>query len=237
MANRRPAPRPGSAPRVPELSRQCRIRSHLTQKCSSEATFRELDRSSRAVAAMLQAHGAAHGEIVAFRMTAGAPAQHRILFLATQIAVYRLGCALLPLGQQQPPAQTQAQIESLGARFVIDATAALDDLPGWAAGAHREPITGFGDAVVTVRRHVGAGPKLPAGTALVLTTSGTTGAPKAICLSGAMLLGFLRGIVATGTVPGLPWLMGANLGFDLAIADVWLPWLQGQPVVVLETER
>src|SRR5947207_14008663 len=34
MANRRPAPRPGSAPRVPELSRQCRIRSHLTQKCS-----------------------------------------------------------------------------------------------------------------------------------------------------------------------------------------------------------
>src|SRR5436305_9589370 len=35
MANRRPAPRPGSAHRVPELSRQCRIRSHLTQKCSS----------------------------------------------------------------------------------------------------------------------------------------------------------------------------------------------------------
>src|SRR5436305_8035779 len=34
MANRRPAPRPGSVPRVPELSRQCRIRSHLTQKCS-----------------------------------------------------------------------------------------------------------------------------------------------------------------------------------------------------------
>src|SRR5207248_8113597 len=32
-----PAPRPGSAPRVPELSRQCRIRSHLTQKCSSAA--------------------------------------------------------------------------------------------------------------------------------------------------------------------------------------------------------
>ena len=44
-------------------------------------------------------------------------------------------------------------------------------------------------------------------------------------------------IVATGTVPGLPWLMGANIGFDMAIADVWLPWLHGQPVVVLETER
>ena len=69
---------------------------------TGEATFRELDRSSRALAAMLQAHGAAHGEIVAFRMTAGAPARHRILFLATQIAAYRLGCALLPLGQQHP---------------------------------------------------------------------------------------------------------------------------------------
>src|SRR5207248_9545797 len=95
------------------------------------------------------AHGAAHGEIVAFRMTAGAPTRHRILFLATQIAAYRLGCALLPLGQQHPPAQTRAQIEALGARFVIDATAALDDLPGWAVGAHRERITDFGDAVLT----------------------------------------------------------------------------------------
>ena len=204
---------------------------------TGEATFRELDRSSRALAAMLQAHGAAHGEIVAFRMTAGAPARHRILFLATQIAAYRLGCALLPLGQQHPPAQTRAQIEALGARFVIDATAALDGLPGWAAGAHRERITDFGDAVLTVRRHVGAGPELPAGTTVVLTTSGTTGTPKAICLSDAMLLGFLHGIAATGTVPGLPWLMGANIGFDMAIADVWLPWLHGQPVVVLETER
>src|SRR5438874_10548752 len=101
---------------------------------TDEATFRELDRSSRALAAMLQAHGAAHGEIVAFRMTAGAPTRHRILFLATQIAAYRLGCALLPLAQQHPPAQTRAQIEALGARFVIDATAAPDDLPGWAVG-------------------------------------------------------------------------------------------------------
>ena len=204
---------------------------------TGEVTFRELDRSSRALAAMLQAQGAADGEIVAFRMTAGAPARHRSLFLASQIAVYRLGCALLPLGQQQPPAQARAQIEALGARFVIDATAALDDLPGWANGAHRENITGFAGTTLTVRPRVGAGPELPAGTAVVLTTSGTTGTPKAICLSDAMLLGFLRGMAATGTVPGLPWLMGANIGFDMALADVWLPWLQGQPVVALETER
>src|SRR5439155_21446067 len=110
-----------------------------------------------------------------------------------------------------------AQIEALGARFVIDATAALDDLPGWAAGAHRECRTDYGDAVLTVRRNVVAGPELPAGTTVVLTTSGTTGTPKAICLSDAMLLGFLHGIAATGTVPGLPWLMGANIGFDMAI--------------------
>src|SRR3989440_3811292 len=117
--------------------------------------------------------------MVAFRMTAGAPAQHRILFLATQIAVYRLGCALLPLAQQHPPAQTRAQIEALGARFVIDATVALDDLPGWAAGAHRERITDFGDAVLTVRRHVVAGPELPAGTTGGLATSGAPRAAEA----------------------------------------------------------
>src|SRR5690348_12917630 len=204
---------------------------------TGEATFRELDRWSRTLAATLEAHGAARGEIVAFRMLAGAPTRHRLLFLATQIAAFRLGCALLPLGQQLPPAQTAAQIETLGARFVIDATAALDDLPGWAAGAHRESIPAFAETVLTVRRRVEASPELPAGTAVVLTTSGTTGTPKAICLSDAMLLGFLHGIMSTGTVPGLPWLMGANIGFDMALADVWLPWLHGQPVIVLETER
>ena len=95
---------------------------------TGEVTFRELDRSSRALTAMLRAHGAARGEIVAFRMTAGAPARHRTLFVASQIGAYRLGCALLPLGQQQPPAQARAQIETLGARFVIDATETLDNL-------------------------------------------------------------------------------------------------------------
>src|SRR5438045_9067737 len=162
---------------------------------TGEATFRELNRSSRALAAMLQAHGAAHGEIVAFRMTAGAAARHRILFLATQIAAYRLGCALLPLAQQHPPAQTRAQIEALGARFVIDATAALDDLPGWSAGAHRERITDFGDAVLTVRRHVVAGQELPAGTTVALASGGPTGKPRGILLSAALLVGLLRGRV------------------------------------------
>src|ERR1044071_4842591 len=152
---------------------------------TGQVTFRELDRSSRTLAATLEAHGAARGEIVAFRMHAGAPAGHRLLFLATQIAAFRLGCALLPLGQQQPPAQTAAQIEALVVRLVIGATAALDDLPGRAAGAHRESIPGFAEAVLTVRRRVDAGPKLPCGTAVVLTTSGTTGTPRAICLGDA----------------------------------------------------
>src|SRR5262249_56339743 len=49
--------------------------------------------------------------------------------------------------------------------------------------------------------------------------------------------GFLGGVGGTGTVPGLPWLMGANIAFDMALADVWLSWLHGQPVIALDTER
>src|SRR5262249_57414961 len=71
---------------------------------SGATTFRELDRLSRTLAAMLRGHGAARREIVAFRMTAGAPARHRILFLATQIAAYRLRRALLPPRPPPPPA-------------------------------------------------------------------------------------------------------------------------------------
>ena len=57
--------------------------------------------------------------------------------------------------------------------------------------------------------------------AFILTTSGTTGAPKAIRLSHSMLLGLFRGIIASGYFPALPTLMGANVAFDMAIPSTF----------------
>jgi acyl-coenzyme A synthetase/AMP-(fatty) acid ligase len=201
-------------------------------------SFAGLDQSARAVAEMLRRGGAARGDLLAFRMGSAAAARHRVLYLATQLAAFRLGCALLPIGQHHPPELARAQIERLGAYLVIDTTPALDCSSGWAAGAEREDIPGFDGATLTIRG-VGASAALGVAedTAVVLTTSGTTGTPKAVCLSQEVLLGFLHGAVSAGTLPAMPWLMGANIGFDMALGDVWLSWVYGRHVVLLEDDR
>jgi non-ribosomal peptide synthetase component F/acyl carrier protein len=187
--------------------------------------------ASRVVNALRQA-GAEGDEVIAFRLPNGTQG---VLFLATQIAGFQLNCAILPLGQQYEVSQAVKQLETMQAEFLIDADAAQGLAPAWASQARRFSIEGFPDAILLVR------PTPPArhgrDTAFILATSGTTGAPKAIRLSHLMLLGLLRGVVASGHFPSLPTLMGANIAFDMAIADLWLAWVYGRHVVMLQTER
>ncbi len=210
-------------------------------------TFSDLARSADTVAGTLRAQGATATDIVAFRLTSEAHAPGRALFAATQVAAFRIGCALLPLGQQLPSAQARSQIAAVGARFVLAATPDLDCAPAWDADAHRTALDDFPGAFLLAGHDRGPaskagtahdrGPAAEAGTALLLTSSGTTGVPKTIRLSQAMLLGMLRAVAATGLVPPLPQVMGQNIGFDITVHDVWMPWLFGRHVVLLNTER
>ena len=138
-----------------------------------------------------------------------------MLFIATEVATFRLGCALLPLGQQLPSAQAQGQIDTVGARFLVSAARTLDCVP---ADARRIALPGFpgafllasgasapmgdasgasapmgdasGDPAPTgdAERRFGAGGGCQwrfgawgyGGTAILLTSSGTTGVPKTI---------------------------------------------------------
>lgn len=198
-------------------------------------TFSELDALARSLGILLEARGCRREHLVGFRLAADADPWHRVLYLATQLACFRNGYAILPLGQQHAAAQAAALVDALGVTAVLDATGRLDVLPAGLPYRSQEAVEGFPGAVLAT---VGGRPApLPAGTSVVLTTSGTTGPAKAICLSQAMLLGLLRGVTTSGIVPTAPWLMGPNIAFDMSLADVWLPWIQGHPVILLPTER
>jgi non-ribosomal peptide synthetase component F/acyl carrier protein len=207
---------------------------------NGEMTFGELRDSANDLQRLLRIRGAEHGDIIGFRLRPDANSIDRALFLVTQIAAFQLGCVLLPLGQQAPPAQAREQIEALGARFLIAFSADMDCAPAGASdSAKDDPAPGFPGArlrCLNIRRR----PKndAPDGdTALLFTSSGTTGRPKTIRVSQAMILSLLRGLDRAAVFLPVPGLMGANIGFDTILTDIWLPWIYGRHLVILDTER
>ena len=199
-------------------------------------TFAELDRAVDTIAGLLRHRGAGASDTVAVRVAADAPPGGSALYLTAAIAAFRIGCAVMPLGQQVPPAEAISQVERVGARFILSAIAASAAAPPWPADTARDSIPGFPDAALFTRRGV-AGGSGPHGAAVILTSSGTTGTPKTTCLSQAMILAFLRGLQATGAWMSCPTLVNPNIGFDIVLADIWMPWMHGHPVIVLETDR
>ncbi len=200
--------------------------------------FAELDAAARSLATLLQDQGLTGEDVLAFRMATDTPARNRVLYLAAQIAAFRLKIPLMPLGQQLPTARAQAQIQAVGARFILFGTEDLDCVAPNDDSSLSLPITGFDGAMLCCRaKRYEKTVTLPPDTALIFTSSGSTGTPKTILDSQAMILGLLEGQIRTGQFPPMPSLMGPNIGFDVSIFDVWIPWVSGNPAILLNVTR
>ncbi|WP_407563180.1 AMP-binding protein [Streptomyces sp. 184] len=91
---------------------------------------------------------------------------------------------------------------------------------------------------------VAAGPEEPAegrvpdGTALILTTSGSTGFPKAVPLPGAAVGAFAEWAATRFGIRGDTSVLSyAPLNFDLSLLDVWTTLARGGRVALVEQDR
>ncbi|MFE5515566.1 AMP-binding protein [Streptomyces sp. NPDC056529] len=99
--------------------------------------------------------------------------------------------------------------------------------PGAAEPAASVPAVGPAPAVV-----------VPAGTALLLTTSGSTGLPKTVPLGAAAITAFTDWAAGHfGIGPGTTVLNYAPLNFDLCLLDVWTTLARGGRVVLVDPDR
>ncbi|SDH56092.1 amino acid adenylation domain-containing protein, partial [Lentzea fradiae] len=131
--------------------------------------------------------------------------------VAALLAVWRAGCAYLPLDPSLPPARRAAIVE--------DARPALVLGPDEVANA-----TGTGE-LVPVR-----GDDL----AYVLYTSGSTGRPKGVAVTHANLANYLRFAAAEYAVDGPPVApLHTTVGFDLTVTSLWVPLTTGGAVQVV----
>lgn len=181
-------PRPEQAETLQELVRQLARYGDtpaivvVGPQAATTVSFADLVARAVGVAAALQSNGVQTGEPVAI------VAPNGVAWVVTCLGILAAGAAAMPLDVRQSTPEREALIASSGCRTVYASGVANGALvpnclarPGTRADARCAGVS-------------------PGDTALVLHTSGTTGAPKTVPLSHANVLANLRALVAEGLV-------------------------------------
>ncbi|WP_230686333.1 non-ribosomal peptide synthetase [Catellatospora vulcania] len=127
--------------------------------------------------------------------------------LVAMLAVMRAGAAYVPVDPAYPPARQELILAGAEPALVLDG---LDAVPAASSGG-----------------------AIPAGTAYVMYTSGTTGRPKGVVVPHTALGNLLVGIAETlGSRPGDRWLGLTPLSFDISGLELFLPLVTGGRLVI-----
>ncbi|HKE48128.1 MAG TPA: amino acid adenylation domain-containing protein [Rhodanobacteraceae bacterium] len=189
-------------------------------------TYRELDARSNRLAQLLVRKGAKPGGIVGLHLARSAD------MVVAMLAVWKAGCAYLPLDPEFPAERLQYMVEDSktatlishsdleGSRPQTDAT--VIELDAVASTLDAEP-----DAAPDV------GPRDLSARAYVLYTSGSTGRPKGVEIAHRGLVNFLSSMAtAPGIVAGDSLLAVTTLSFDISILELMLPLTVGAQLYV-----
>ncbi|MEU6769538.1 amino acid adenylation domain-containing protein [Streptomyces sp. NPDC046853] len=179
-------------------------------RCKRDHTYAEVMREVADLGARIAA-SALPGSVVAL------DGAHALSGVVGILAVARSGCVLLPLDQASPPLHRAAVLRDARPAVLLEETGPgrFDVIP---AGIDKAPV--------------GPG-AVPAGTAYVVYTSGTTGAPKGVLVSHEALRSRLRGLAEVpGLAAGETIVAMTALSFDICLAELVLPLTVGATLVV-----
>lgn len=197
-----------------------------------EATFAELDKRSRRIAAVLAARGVRTESVV------GLAVPRSIDMVASVLGVLRLGAAYLPLDLTHPEDRISYMLEDSGAGILLTTSSesARIAAPGLDRVLLDDPLV----IAETYGRATDGLPTPPAGlehAAYVIYTSGSTGRPKGAVLPHEGIMSLVataedRMKLTTGSVV----MQFASVGFDVAVFELSMALCTGSTLVIIPEE-
>ena len=192
-------------------------------------TYAQVNAAADAIARGLVRRGIGPGDIVGLWMPRGSD------LLVMQVAIAKAGAAWLPFDFATPAERMAACLADAHAKAVVVASSCREQIKGvacetWSAADLDDPSD---DAPVDPCKR-GLTPDHPA---YLIYTSGSTGAPKGIVVTHRNICHYLR---AANRVYGLRAddvvFQGASIAFDLAMEEIWIPYLVGATLWIADAE-
>lgn len=154
------------------------------------------------------------------------------------LALWKLGCAYVPLDATQPAARLQAVLDD--AAVVLTLVSSCYQSLALQAGAAALWLSDAPQQLQAVQQQPHSAPtvQLPADPlAYLIYTSGSTGVPKGVQVYLSSVLECLNQIAARiGFQPQQALLAITTVTFDISVLELWLPLLWGGRTVLMPTE-
>ncbi|GAB2664196.1 amino acid adenylation domain-containing protein [Prescottella soli] len=199
---------------------------------NGEATYAELDKRSRSIAAVLAARGVRTESVV------GLAVPRSIDMVASVLGVLRLGAAYLPLDLTHPADRISYMLEDSGAGILLTTSSESARI----AAPDLERVLLDDPLVIaeTYGRTTDGLPTPPPGlehAAYVIYTSGSTGRPKGAVLPHEGIMSLVataedRMKLTTGSVV----MQFASVGFDVAVFELSMALCTGSALVIVPEE-
>ena len=192
-------------------------------------TYSELDQISNKIANHLLKRGVKPG------MAIGVCAERSLEFAATLPALFKIGCAYLPLEPDRyPPERIKRMIIDSEAPFVIVCSNENQFYIETVFGTEIINIISEWKKVMQQSAVLPAQTMSPDDTAYIIFTSGSTGIPKGVLASQKNLLNHNLGVIEDFNITSEDRILqfGA-LGFDLSIEEIFPIWLTGGTLVLM----
>ncbi|MBC3839447.1 amino acid adenylation domain-containing protein [Streptacidiphilus sp. 4-A2] len=222
---------------IPEaLADQARRTPDATalRDASGRLTYRELQECVARLAGALHDRGVRPSDVVALRAARGTPVVIALL------GVLAAGASCLPLDPGEPPARTEHLLADTGAALaVVDEAGAqrMPSAPGVRVVALAELLSPGAGSAAAPGPAPAPGPADAGQTAFVLSTSGTTGRPKAVAVPHRGVVRLVRDQDFARFGPDSTVLLHSPLTFDASVMEIFAALLNGGELVVAPPGR
>jgi amino acid adenylation domain-containing protein len=217
---------------VPELVQRQAVLSpdSLAVRAGSDRlTYRELDRRSNQLANYLRELGVVPGSIV------GLCLERSLEFPVAALAIFKAGCAYLPLEPKAPSRRLQTMLKGAPISAVLTHSSLVDSL-----SEHGGTRVALNRAAAEINRCSAQALPVsiaPEQLAYVIYTSGSTGTPKAVAVGHDSLLNLVRWHNrAFSVTPADRATQLASIGFDAAVWELWPNLVAGASVHLVDDD-